>query len=200
VTQSGSPGSGGVRVMARVGSGPFAPTTVWQPMRDGRVAIVNPTPYRVDVVSGRNAVRRGTPVPYTPIKVTAAERAAYRERMKSNRPITMSVGGPGGGIRTAPSRGEAPAIADAEFPATMAPFSGAGVQVTPEGEVWVLRARSASDNVPTYDIFDTTGRLTGRATLNPHSTVVGFGLGSVYVSRKDPEDDLLYIEKYRRAG
>jgi hypothetical protein len=71
------------------------------------------------------------------------------------------------------------------------------VQVTPEGEVWVLRTRPAGDKVPTYDVFDRNGALVKKVVLNPRSRVVGFGRGAVYVTRSD-EDDLLYLERYRR--
>ena len=72
------------------------------------------------------------------------------------------------------------------------------MQISPDGEIWVLRTRPASDKVPTYDIFNSTGQLTGKATLKPNSAVVGFGAGAVYVARQDPEDDLRYLEKYAR--
>jgi len=81
----------------------------------------------------------------------------------------------------------------------MPPFTERdAVQVTPEGEIWVLRTRAAADRTPTYDIFSNTGQLVGKATLKPNSMVVGFGTGVVYVARQDPEDDLRYLEKYAR--
>ncbi len=40
--------------------------------------------------------------------------------------------------------------------------------------------------------------MAGKAALNPHSTIVGFGVGTAYVARKDPEDGLVYLERYRR--
>ena len=39
--------------------------------------------------------------------------------------------------------------------------------------------------------------LTGLVVLRPKSRVAGFGRGTVYVSRLD-EDDLVYLERYRR--
>ncbi|HET9133275.1 MAG TPA: hypothetical protein VFN90_03145, partial [Gemmatimonadales bacterium] len=88
-------------------------------------------------------------------------------------------------------------IADSEFPETMPPFTGRNaVRISPSGEIWVERTRSYKDTTPTYDIFSTAGRPVGRATLRPNSSVVGFGAGSVYVSRQDPEDDLRYLERY----
>lgn len=195
VDQSGS--SGNMRVMIR--SKPMAASDVWDVLPDGRVVIVRANPYRVDIVGLDKRVLRGTPVAYTPIKVTKGDRDAFRARSASGGvAVVRSVGGvstsgpaPRGGAPTPPP------IADSEFPETMPPFTGRNaVRIAPNGEIWVERTRSFRDTTPTYDIFSTAGRPVGRATLRPNSTVVGFGAGSVYVSRQDPEDDLRYLERY----
>jgi hypothetical protein len=203
VNTSGSSGNN-MRVM--ISMKPWTAAPLWAALPDGRVAVVQPSPYRVDVIGANKMVTRGPAQAYTPIKVTAAERAAYREAQKSSSgmAITRSVGGPGGG-GTSISNTRAPSSAqelpDSDFPATMPPFSGqSSVQVSPEGEIWVLRTRPASDKAPKYDIFNSAGQLTGKATLKPNSTVVGFGAGVVYVSRQDPEDDLRYLEVYSRKA
>jgi hypothetical protein len=189
--------------MARVGGGPLSASTGWVALPTGGVAIIHPNPYRVDVIDPSGRVARGTPVPFTPIRVTAAERQAERERRASQPGMTVSIGGGSGSgnVRTigtgSANRSGQPELADSEFPATMGPFIGTGApQVSPSGEIWVLRARPASDKVPTYDIFSPAGRLVGKATLRPNSQVVGFGRGVVYVARQDPEDDLRYVEQY----
>lgn len=200
INTSGSKGNN-MRVM--IGSKPWTPAPAWAVLPDGRVAVVQPSPYRVDVIGANKMVTRGPTQPYTPIKVTAAERAAYREASKSSSgmAITRSVGGPGGGGTSVSAARPAAAqeMPDSDFPATMPPFSGqSSVQVNPEGEIWVLRTRPASDKAPKYDIFNSAGQLIGKATLKPNSTVVGFGSGVVYVARQDPEDDLRYLEMYAR--
>ncbi len=201
VSTSGSSG-GNMRMMIR--SKPLAATPVWSALPDGHVAVVQPSPYRVDLISANRSVSRGPAQAYTPITVTAAERAAYRARRQSNEgpPITRTIGGGGGGGNVSTSSSAAPSaveIPDDEFPEVMPPFSGQGsVLVSLEGEIWVLRTRRAADKVPTYDIFNSAGQLTGKATLKPNSVVVGFGAGVVYVARQDPEDDLRYLEKYAR--
>ena len=63
--------------------------------------------------------------------------------------------------------------------------------------MYVERLRKAGDRVPVYDVFDGAGRLSRQITLRPRSRVVGFGKGTVYVTRSD-EDDLQYLERYRR--
>lgn len=204
VNMSGS--SNNMRVM--VGNKPWTPAPAWVAMPDGRVAVVQPAPYRVDIIGNNKVVTHGPVQPYTPIKVTAAERDAFRKSQSSGGggvAITRSVGGGGGGgnvtsTSAAPSGGRGgPQTPDTDFPPTMPPFSGQGAaQVSPEGEIWVLRTRPASDKTPSYDIFNGSGALVGKATLKPNSAVVGFGAGVIYVARQDPEDDLRYLEKYGR--
>lgn len=200
VNTSGSSGNN-MRVM--ISTKPWTPAPAWGALPDGRVAVVQPSPYRVDVIGANKMVTRGPAQPYTPIKVTAAERAAFREAQRTSpgMAITRSVGGPGGGgtsISTA-RPAAAPQTPDSDFPATMPPFSGQNaVLVSPDGEIWVLRTRPASDKAPKYDIFNGAGQRIGQATLKPNSAVVGFGSGVVYVARQDPEDDLRYLEMYAR--
>jgi len=200
-----SASSSGNRQSVMIRSKPFASDDIWSVLPDGRLAMVHATPYRVDIIDGKQ-VHAGTAVSYTPIKVTSEDRDALRKAMTSGRPIvrTFSSGGGGGGGGAAPApsvNSNTMGIPDEDFPSTKPPFVGpSSVKVSPEGQVWVLRSRAASDKVPTYDIFDSNGRLTGKATLNPNSIVVGFGEGTVYVARTDPEDDLVYVERYSRPS
>jgi hypothetical protein len=196
VTQSGST-SGTMRVMARVGGGPYSANTQWLPLPDGRLALVHPSPYRVDIVDHAGKVTLGTAVPYTPIRIGKAERDAYRKAVASSPGMSVRVtNGGAASISSGPPPADRPPIPDSDFPETMPPFVSNAAQVAPNGDIWVLRSRAAGDPNPSYDIWSPSGRLVGKATLRPRSQVVGFGAGAVYVSRQDPEDDLRYLEKY----
>jgi hypothetical protein len=46
-------------------------------------------------------------------------------------------------------------------------------------------------------VFDRTGMLVRKVTLEPRSRVVGFGERTVYVVRTDA-DDLEYLQRYGR--
>ena len=188
-----SGGSG--RFTVRIGGGKvWAPAETWDVAGDGRVARLVPSPYRVLWLGGGKPVV-GPAQPYAPIKVTEADKTLYKENLAKGPRMQISIGGPGGGSRSGP----APSIQqpDPEFSETMPPFSGRGsVLATPDGQVWVLRTRSASDKIPAYDVFDRTGALVKKVTLNPSSRVVGFGKGTVYVARTD-EDDLQYLQRYK---
>ncbi len=178
----------------------FAPADAWGIAGDGRIARVTPTPYRVLWATGDGTWKAGPVQPYTPLKVTEADKEAVREARRRVRPTMIMMGGDGG-RRVAPAPGPNPQIPEPEFEETKPPFEGASgapaVQVSPEGEVWVLRTRPASDKTPSYDVFDGTGALVTKVTLNPRSRVIGFGQGTVYVVRTD-EDDLQYLERYRK--
>ena len=195
--------SGG-NVSIRIGNNKrFTPTETWGVAGDGSVARVFPEPYRVAWFSDRGKPIMGAVVPYTPIKVTEADKQEVIEAQRRAPGITMVVGGGGGGARqgTAAPNIQLP---PPEFNDTKPPFDGAGgfgpggaVLVAPEGEVWVLRTRPAGDKIPTYDVFDKTGTLVKKVSLNPSSRVVGFGKGVVYVVRSD-EDDLQYLQRFAR--
>jgi hypothetical protein len=130
-------------------------------------------------------------------KVTPADKKDWLDRQSRTRPMIMAIGGAGGARGPAP-RIEPPKESEIEWPETLPAFSGNdAVQMTPEGQVWVQRVKPASDKTPSYDVFDGAGKLVGSVTLRPKSRVAGFGKGTVYVVRSD-EDDLQYLERYRR--
>ncbi|NOT07786.1 MAG: hypothetical protein HOP28_06235 [Gemmatimonadales bacterium] len=173
----------------------FTPTEAWGVAGDGSIARVIPDPYRVAWISGKAQPVMGQVVPYTPIKVTEAEKKEITEAQRS---------GTGGGTRIVIGGGTGTGGAQniqlppPEFNDTKPPFDGAAaVAVTPEGEAWVLRTRRHGDETPTYDVFNRSGALVKSVSLNPRSRVLGFGKGTVYVARTD-EDDLQYLQRYKR--
>lgn len=192
---SATASGGGGRFTVQIGGGKvWSPAESWDVAGDGRVARLRPSPYRVIWFAGGKAVP-GPVQPYSPIKVTQADKDLYVENQKKQPPMQIRIGGGGGGGGTGGgSTNFTPP--PPEFEETMPPFVGRGsVLATPEGEVWVLRTRPASDNVPSYDVFDKTGALVKKVMLNPRSRVVGFGKGTVYVARVD-DDDLQWLQRY----
>lgn len=175
----------------------FAPQEAWGATADGRVARVTPEPYRALWYGAGARVTAGPTVPYTPPKVTEAEKKAYRERQRTNPPtmIMMTRGGSAGNNATSMPAGSLP---EPEFAETRPPFTGGnGVLVSPDGEIWVNRSRAAGDNIPVYDVFDSTGRLVRKVSLPKDHAVTGFGTRSTYVIRTD-EDGLQYLVRYAR--
>lgn len=178
----------------------FTPAELWSVAGDGTIARVFPEPYRVAWFSSRDQATMGAVVPYTPMKVTEEDKRLFIEAQKKQAPIRLTIGGPGGGGARPSAGGGGTNFTPPppEFADTKPPFDGAGSALaTPDGEIWVLRTRPASDKVPTYDVFDRAGTLVKKVSLNPESRVAGFGKGTVYVVRTD-QDDLQYLQRYKR--
>lgn len=197
---SRSQSGGGVTI--RMGNNVrFTPAEAWAVAGDGSIARVFPDPYRVAWLTGRGAPIVGPAVPYTPMKVTEADKKEVLEQQRRNPGTRIMIGGPpggGGGGGAGPNLQAPPP----EFADTKPPFeAGVGrvgtVLASPDGEVWVLRTRPAGDKVPSYDVFDKSGALVKKVSLNPSSRVAGFGKGTVYVVRTD-EDDLQYLQRYKK--
>ena len=192
------------QMMVRMGNNiQFTPAETWGVAGDGSVARIFPSPYRVAWYSDQRKVISGPVVPYTPFKVTEADKKEVIDAQRRNPGVTMVIGGPGGGGARPGAAPPSVQLPEPEFAETKPPYNaglglaGAAVVVAPEGDVWVLRTRPAGDKIPTYDVFDRTGTLVKKVSLNPSSRVVGFGKGVVYVARSD-EDDLVYLQRFTR--
>jgi hypothetical protein len=186
----------------RISANPLAPQRMWTVAPDGRIALVHAEPYQVEWISGSTRTR-GPAVQYQRRAVTAADREPIQSPDCS---LTITLGDPGGAGGTvrqaatsvaAAGGGRNASAARDDWPATMPPFAGrfGPARVAPTGEVWVPRARAAND-APTYDIFDATGKLTGRIAMPKGTRLLGFGNGTAYAYRMD-EDDLVYLQRYR---
>ena len=187
---------------------PLIPQATWTVTPDGRIVIAQPEPYHLEYVSPAKVKTVGPAIRYTKLAVTQGDKEA--PFVPNNCQQTISIGGPpgagGGGRGAAPTttfgggRGARPAPRD-DWPESKPPFLGGGrlsnsVVSAPNGDVWVLRTRAANDAIPTYDIFDARGQVTGRMALPKGARLVAFGNGTVYLTRMD-DDDLLYIQRYR---
>lgn len=200
MTTTGGGGGGGQGMRMTVGmSTVWAPAEQWAVAGNGRIARVTPEPYRVIWYDANRRATPGPVVPYTPIRVTAADKAEYLEAQRTN-PPTMIMMTTGSGGTTTTSTPPPASMPEPTFAETKPAFTGGNaVLATPEGEVWVLRTRPAGDKVPVYDVFNSAGRLVRKVSLAARSRVVGFGATSVYVARMD-EDDLEYLQRYPRPA
>lgn len=167
-------GPGGTTAQEIRSPGLWPARTAWVVLPDGTVALIRPHPYRLDFFRTDGSVLEGPEVKYRPVEVTAAHRKAVQEER----------GGP---------------IPRNQFPDVLPPFEGLDdVLASPNGEVWVGLMRAWNDSVPVYDVFDAIGRRVAQARLRPHSRVVGFGNGTIYVAREDPDTGLWWVERYHR--
>ena len=179
---------------------------------DGRVVIVRAEPYRVEFI-GADGKRASGPVAKSPgVRINDAEKEAFTR--SQIRPGAIMVRGP---ATAPPSSGAAsgsssatpktPQLSSAEikammnpdmtWPAVKPPFLAGAVHVTPEGQVWVLRTRAWNDSIPTFDVFDATGRVIERVALPKRTRLIGFGNGVAFLARTD-DDDLMWLQRVRR--
>ena len=195
-----SSGSGGKqRMEIRIGGRTPCPARdAWTVLSNGTVVIARVGDYHLELVSPTRAVTRGAAVAFTPVHVGNAEKQEYRDQSKNAGGISISRtdGGPGG-AETRASAAPPPFEEPAEWPKAKPPFNSSGVFVTPAGEIWIARNRSASDPVPSYDVCSTAGKLTGKVVLRRQTRVIGFGSGgTIYTIRVD-DDDLPYLQRFR---
>lgn len=174
----------------------FAAEDGWAVAPDGRIAVVRSGDYHVEwYVPGRPVVR-GPVVPFTPRRVTAADRFAYIKHFVEN--SAMSGRGEGGGLGVGPTMTDAElqVITDAgDFAAVHPPFTDRAPLLGVDGTLWVQRSvpREAPE---CWDLFDGAGRLTAQVTLPRGRSLAGLGAGKVYLVATD-EDGLERVERYR---
>lgn len=190
VATSGGPDNRSVTVRPS----PMAPEDAWGVTPDGRVGVARVATDQVEwwLPGGRTV--KGAPVPYTPIRLTEADKQAWWAGLQRG---SMSVRNENGRVTVAPSSGAVPPMdPDIVWPVTKPPFPGGAARGASNGTLWVLRSRPADDKIPTYDIFDGSGNLVRQVRLPANTRFVAFGKGVVYLARQDA-DDLEYLERYR---
>jgi hypothetical protein len=172
---------------------PFSPSDEWSVAPDGRVAVARAGTYRVEWL-GRPAVS-GPAVSYARVPVTQADKDAVNRQGRDARGrFSVQVGGGGGRGASAPPP---PQLPEPDWPEFKPAFVGAGARMAPNGEFWVQRSQPAGA-APLYDVFDGQGRLARQVRLAKDTRVVGFGATSVYVARTDNDDELQYLQRFRR--
>ena len=145
---------------------PFPSQDGWVAFPDGAVALVRTHDYRVDWVLADGKRGPGRVIPFTPVKVTAADK-------KKRTPNTP----------------------EPDWPDVKPPFAYTGVLAGTDGNVWIPRYASANDTRSHYDVIDRRGSIVARVDVPNRGKVVGFGAKSIYVVRVD-EDDLQYLQRF----
>jgi len=178
---------------------PFAAQDSWAVARDGRVALVRSTPYRIDWRSPEGRVAAGAVVRYEPVPVTSADRIAFTRAFIANSPI----GGrdPNGGMSAAPAElltdRSVREIAERNtFASAMGPFTGSVpiLETSGGGALWVERSMRAGASAQ-WDVFDGAGKLVRHVLLPPGRRLLGVGRASAYVVATD-EDGVERLERY----
>ena len=190
----------------RLDNRPLAEEDVVAIAPDGRVAIVRARDYHVEWIAPNGQRTVGPPIPFERIRVTEAEKQAHNASQvvpggiitRRNNPDATSA------VLPAPVRmprpGELPQVPGFEdstlpWPATKPPFLGGAASIAGDGRLWVRRTTVHTDSVPRYDVFDARGQLAARVELPKGHRLVGFGKGTVYLSRND-DQDLNYLRRF----
>lgn len=169
---------------------PFAMRDEWTILPDGTVAVVTVRPFGVRFVRGGKSTPASDSLPWTPMPVADGDRAAWRDdQLRPQRSILFTSEG----IRA--SSFTLPSAEPSHWPETLPPFLPSGVRAAPDGSVWIQRAMPV-DSAPEILVVDGSGHLRRRMRLPLRARVVGFGVGRVYVARRD-ERDLERLDRYR---
>ena len=182
---------GGVSVSNGVRA--FASRDDWVALPDGGVAVVRVADYHVDWYSPTRVRTASQPVSTPRIAVTDMDKENAKKARLAAMRGAMSRGRPGGPALPPPNVQNLPELT---FPQFKPPFEMGQMHARPNGEVWVLRSRTANDQVAVYDVFTRTGGLVKRASFPPATQLIGFGNAMAYTIRLD-DDDLQYLERWR---
>lgn len=179
---------------------PLSPQDAWNVAWDGRVAVARAGDYRLDWIDAEGAVARGGPVAYQPVSIRRADQEAWLETLGGGLAISMeSDGGP---PRMSFNRmGGSDQLGDPddyEWPDEKPAFPGSAVRVDAQGHAWVERHRSAGEP-RLFDVFDASGNRVHQVELPVDRRLVGFGEGTVYLTRSD-QYDFAWLEQYAAPG
>lgn len=174
---------------------PLTAEDAWTATADGRLVVA-----RSDAgafwleVHRPDGVRSGPRIPYTPIPVREADKDAYIASLSGALGVSVEV--ENGRRRTSFSRGGAPGIEadELDWPETKPPFPAGALRSASDGTFWLERHVPAGE-APRFDVLDTSGRRIASIRLPEGRRLIGFGDGSVYLSRSD-ELDFVWLERY----
>lgn len=144
---------------------------------DGWIAVARLEPYHVDWRMPSGEWRRGEPLPFSRLRVSAAEKRAYVARAAS-----------------ATGRGAIDPERIHHWPDHMDPFIEGALLASPDGRLVIARTPTATAPGQRYDVVDRQGRLNAVLQLQEGEHIVGFGRQSVFVVVTDQDG----IQRLRR--
>ena len=174
---------------------PMPQTDAWVVDATGRIGILSAAEYRLRWYQGGSLVETGPPVPYTPVRLTSAEREAFRTKKALEPSGGASMTGPAPATsRADPVRVRA-AWPDSIFPEVMPPFEAQGALLAATGDIWIRRTGPASQASARVDILDRHGKLRATLRLPPRARLFALGSRFVYLLAVDT-DGFQTLERY----
>lgn len=161
----------------------------WGVYPDGRVIVVRGNGYVPEFFPAtRGASRKGAPLPYVRLQVTAADRKAMMDSVKKAMDDGIRQFGGGG-----PQMPRIELVEPAQWQTQRPPLTSDVVLIDPKGRAWV----AVVDRTPgqRFDLLDANGAVVDAIKLPTDVILLGFGASGVYTALKD-EDDLLTIRRH----
>ena len=178
-----SESGGRISIQAR----PMSPEDDWAVGVDGTIALVRADDYHIDVVHPDGRISNGPEVDHSRIRPRDAEKQAWLDEASSSG-LTVRMSISGGQQQLQISRGgqgSDRSINDLDWPDRMPSFRTGSSRIDPEGRIWVGRTTRAGEP-SLFDVFDGEGRPIAQVSLDPNSSIVGFGEdGALYTTRTD---------------
>jgi hypothetical protein len=172
---------------------PFQTVVVHTVADDGRVAVVYPDTYHVELTDAAGHRIRGRPIPWTPIPVNSALKDQWRGGWETGCPLGTRVIEMPGEPRPLILRSQPPRE-PRDWPSHLPPFLRGAARFAPDGTLWVRRTTPAREPAR-YDLIDRGGNLVRQVILPPATHLLGFGKAAMYLVRMDG-DGLQYVERY----
>lgn len=164
----------------------------WAVLPDGRIIIVRGATYTVEFVSPDGKTTTAGKVPYTPIRVTAADQKA---EMDEARRVMQEQGKVAQKMMPAGFSMDFELLPPASWPANYPAISPLGIFASPDGRVWVRRSIPFRTGREQWDVLDSTGKLIASWRFPPKTTLNAVGAGGVIYTTRTDEDDLRYLQR-----
>lgn len=184
------PGSGMSTLTVHVGTTPLQAVDAWTVLRDGTVAVVRASPYRVERIGPDGTRVRSETIPFTPVAVSGNDRKRIVDEYKKG---TQTM------LQNMPRRPSDQIVLYEEpssWPTTHPPFrSDIAPLVDPRDRIWVATRCAKDEQALCYDVLTRDGARADRFRLPPRTRVVGFGTEAVYTVN-DAKDDRHVLQRH----
>jgi hypothetical protein len=184
------PGSGMSTLTVHVGTTPLQAVDAWTVLRDGTVAVVRASPYRVERIGPDGTRVRSEPIPFASVAVSGNDRKRIVEDYKKG---TQTM------LQNMPRRPSDQIVLYEEpssWPTTHPPFrSDITPLVDPNDRIWVATRCARDEQALCYDVLTRDGVRADRFRLPPRTRVVGFGAEAVYTAN-DAKDDRHVLQRH----
>jgi hypothetical protein len=177
----------------RVTAPGFPAVDAWGVFPDGRVLFLRGDQYRPEVFHPDGSRTRGAAVPFTPVRVTAADRATHLRDTEADLRRML-----GAELRAGAQGGALPkleAVDPGKWPTHLPPLRSSEIRVDSRDRAWVMVHDAARDTGDRYDLIDATGRRVDAIRLPEGVKLLAMGRTVFYATREDG-DGLVQLLRY----